>query len=367
MSLIKVKSRGTDNVTGRKNLIINGAMRVAQRGTQFTSVSSSGYFSTDRMKYYESSDVVATIEQVSDAPTGSGFEFSHKVTATTADTSLGATDLVCPLWYIVEKRDVDARLAYGTSSAKSITMSFWIKSNVTGTYTISAYRSATPARVQAQTYTISAANTWEFKTLTFLGDTAEAIDVDLNFYFNALVGGNYDNTSTTSGWATYDTGNWAGGHTATCFDTANDTWQITGLQLEVGSEASDFEHLLFAEDLSLCQRYFYQENTNPDDIGGKYGVATGTNSITVPHALPVVMRTKPSVGLTTASGRVGDTVAFGQTITSGATIALNAYSGAGSCTYVLGGFSGLTNYRTYLTEPRSSDNANGIVKFDAEI
>ena len=160
------------------------------------------------------------------------------------------------MWYIVEKQDVDARLAYGTSSAKPITMSFWIKSNVTGTYTISAYRSATPARVQAQTYTISSANTWEFKTLTFLGDTAEAIDVDLHFYFNGLVGGNYDNTSTTSGWATYSTGNWAGGHTATWGDTTNDTWQITGLQLEVGSEASDFEHRSFGEDLTLCQRYY---------------------------------------------------------------------------------------------------------------
>ena len=242
-------------IGGRRNIIINGAMQVAQRSTQVTSASGTGYFSIDRMKYYESSDVVATIEQVSDAPSGSGFEFSHKVTATTADSSLGGTDLVCPLWYIVEKRDVDARLAYGTSSAKPITMSFWIKSNVTGTYTISAYRSATPARVQAQTYTISAANTWEFKTLTFLGDTAEAIDTDLNFYFNGLVGGNYDNTSTTSGWATYDTGNWAGGHTATWGDTTNDTWQITGLQLEVGSQATPFEHRSFAEELTLCHRY----------------------------------------------------------------------------------------------------------------
>ena len=263
MALIKVKSRGTDNVTGAgKNLIINGAMNIAQRGTSTTSVAASGYFATDRMKYYDSADVVATVEQVSDAPSGSGFSFSHKVTATTADTSLGASELSCPLWYIVEKQDVDARLAYGTSSAKPITMSFWIKSNVTGTYTISAYRSAGPARVQAQTYTISSANTWEFKTLTFLGDTTEAIDVDLHFYFNGLVGGNYDNTSTTSGWATYSTGNWAGGHTATWGDTTNDTWQITGLQLEVGDTVTDFEHESVAVTLEKCQRYFYKETYN---------------------------------------------------------------------------------------------------------
>ena len=106
-----------------------------------------------------------TPASITDLP---GFANALQVTCTTADTSIGSADLICPLWYIVEKRDVDARLAYGTSSAKPITMSFWIKSNVTGTYTISAYRSATPARVQAQTYTISSANTWEFKTLTFL-------------------------------------------------------------------------------------------------------------------------------------------------------------------------------------------------------
>ena len=256
MTLIKVKSRGTDNVTGRKNIIINGAMRVAQRATSTTSVTGNSYPSTDRMKFYESSDLVATVAQVSDAPSGSGFTFSHKITATTADTSLAATDLVCPLQYIIEKQDIDGRLAYGTSSAKTMAMSFWIKSNVTGTYTVSAYRSSAPARVQAQTYTISAANTWEYKVLIFHGDTAEAIDDNMHLYFNGLVGSNYTTTSTTSGWATYNTANWAGGHTATWGDTANDTWQITGLQLEVGANASDFEHRSFGEDLTLCQRYY---------------------------------------------------------------------------------------------------------------
>ena len=278
MALSKIQTAqmlDTPNL-GRRNLIINGAMRVAQRGTQTTSVASSGYFATDRMKYYDAAGIVATVEQVSDAPSGSGFQYSHKVTATTADTSIGATELGCPLWYIIEKQDVDARLAYGTSSAKPLTMSFWIKSNVTGTYTISAYRSATPARVQAQTYTISAANTWEFKTLTWVGDTTEAIDVDLHFYFNGFVGGDYSNTSTTSGWATYNTGNWAGGHTATWGDSTNDTWQITGLQLEVGDSASDFEHRSFAEELRLCMRY-YEKSYNYGVVPGSAGNSAAVN------------------------------------------------------------------------------------------
>ena len=304
MPLSKIQDIGNQVVPnlGRKNLIINGAMRIAQRTTQATSVASSGYFATDRMKYYDGSDIVATVEQVSDAPSGSGFQYSHKVTATTADTSIGATELQCPLWYIIEKQDVDARLAYGTSSAKPLTMSFWIKSNVTGTYTISAYRSTSPARVQAQTYTISAANTWEYKTLTFLGDTAEAIDADLNFYFNGFVGGDYDNTSTTSGWATYSTGNWAGGHTATWGDTTNDTWQITGLQLEVGDSASDFEHRSFAEELQLCQRYF--QKTQPNFYHSLAPMLDGVSNLRGFVKFPVTMRATPTLTLDVGSGTI---------------------------------------------------------------
>jgi hypothetical protein len=296
MALIKVKTRGTDSVVGTgKNIIINGAMRVAQRGTSAASISSNGYFSTDRMKFYESSSGVFTVEQASDAPSGSGFEYSHKVTATTPDTSTAPTDLIVPLHYIVEKKDVHTRLAYGTSSAKPITMSFWIKSNVTGTYTISAYRAAAPARVQAQTYTISSANTWEFKTLTFLGDTTEAIDVNLDFYFNGLVGGGYSAASTTSGWATYTTTNWAGGHTATLFDTANDTWQITGLQLEVGDTATDFEHRSFGEDLALCQRYFYMFESKAFDMHLDYDADSATSEyLQGGISFPVEMRSTPS-------------------------------------------------------------------------
>jgi len=303
MALIKVKTRGTDSVVGTgKNIIINGAMRVAQRGTSTTSVSSNGYFSTDRMKFYESSSGVFTVEQASDAPSGSGFEYSHKVTATTPDTSTAPTDLIVPLHYIVEKKDVHTRLAYGTSSAKPITMSFWIKSNVTGIYTISAYRAAAPARVQAQTYTISSANTWEFKTLTFLGDTTEAIDVNLDFYFNGLVGGGYTAASTTSGWATYTTTNWAGGHTATLFDTANDTWQITGLQLEVGDTATDFEHRSFGEELQLCQRYYFHTYEPGAALGstGQDGCVSQSLDDTQSYAraqcfYPVTMRAKPTL------------------------------------------------------------------------
>ena len=351
MSLIKVKSRGTDNVSGRKNLIINGAMRVAQRGTQATSISSNGYFSTDRMKFYESGSGVFTVEQVSDAPSGSGFQYSHKVTATTADTSIGSADLICPLWYIVEKRDVDARLAYGTSSAKPITMSFWIKSNVTGTYTISAYRSATPARVQAQTYTISSANTWEFKTLTFLGDTAEAIDVDLHFYFNGLVGGSYDNTGTTSGWATYDTGNWAGGHTATCFDTANDTWQMTGLQLEVGDEASDFEHRSFGEELQLCRRYFENSNqAGTPRIAYLNHVVYTTSASYCTYFYDVEKRVAPSISHGSAVWRIYQ---------NGVLIA-NANGQGGSDGI------GTRNFALTLSGPTFSNNSGGMADYRAD-
>jgi len=143
-----------------------------------------------------------------------------------------------------------------------------------------------------------------------------------------------------------------------------DRWlQITGVQLEVGSEVTPFEHEPYAVTLAKCQRYFYKEATVSTDTGGKLGVASGSSTIVIDHSLPVQMRAKPSVSLTTQNLRCGDTVAQGFTTTSG-TVSLNTYAGSASVTYILGGFSGMTSYRTYLTEPDGT--STGTVQFEAE-
>ena len=143
------------------------------------------------------------------------------------------------------------------------------------------------------------------------------------------------------------------------------TWQLTGVQFEVGANnATPFEHDQHSVTLAQCQGYYFQETTTSTDSSGRLGVASGGSTVVFDHTLPVQMRTKPSVSLTSTNLRIGDTVAAGFTTTSG-TIAISTYSGFASATYTLGGFSGLTSYRTYLHEPDSSNP--GIVNFDAEL
>ena len=365
MSLIKVKSRGTDNVSGRRNLAINGDMRVSQRGTSESSVTSSKYAGApDRFKVEMSSAGTFTVSQSTTAP--SGFSNSYKFDCTTADASLGGGDYI-HLSHYLEGQDLQ-HLKKGTSSAEKITLSFHVRSNKTGTYVVEFY-DGDNSRSNSQSYTINSADTWEKKTITIDGDTSGALGNDngasLGIFFFLAAGSNFSSGTLNTSWGSRTLANIAVGQVNLADNTANE-WYVTGIQLEVGDSASDFEHRSFGEELALCQRYFYQEARNADNIGGKYGIAT-SNTVIIVHPLPVKMRAKPSVSLTTAALRVGDTVAFGTTITSGGGISLSSYSGSQSCTYSLTGFSGLTNYRTYLSEPRNSDGATGIPKFDAEL
>ena len=137
----------------------------------------------------------------------------------------------------------------------------------------------------------------------------------------------------------------------------------TGFQLEEGSQATPFEHEPKSVTLRKCQRYFYLETPTSTDSSGRLGVCSHSTTVVFDHTLPVQMRTKPSLSLTSASLRIGDTVSQGFTTSSG-TVAQNTYSGTQSITYILGGFSGLTTYRTYLHEPDAA--SPGMVKFSAE-
>ena len=240
---------------GRRRLTINGDMRIAQRGTSATGVTSNGYYATDRMNFYKTNTGTYTISQSTDAP--SGFTYSHKVVSTTGDSSLGSTDLVSPLVYSIEGHDLQ-HLGYGTTDGKYITLSFWVKTNVTGTYSVSFYKTHSSPRVCAPLYTIKAANTWQYVSLTVPSDSvgiANGTGGGLYLYFNTTVGSTYNSQPTTA-WAAYNSSNWAGGHTAYCFASNNDSWQITGVQLEVGKVATPFEHRSYGEELALCQRYF---------------------------------------------------------------------------------------------------------------
>ena len=290
---------------GRRNLVINGAMQIWQRGTSIDTISNNDYL-CDRWKIqHGGTDGNVDIDRTTDVPDGKGFAFSQKVSMDASESSLDAGDSI----RVVQRMEGQnlQSLKKGTSSAESITISFYVKSSVAATYTVNI-RDEDNDRDNAKTYTINSANTWEFKSITFAGDTTGALgndngrSFDLNFWIDA-------GTNFTSG--TFYNGTWAAGdntrkvHSTTGWlQSSTPTWFITGVQMETGTTATDFEHLSFAEELALCQRYFCQSYN--------YGVYAGANSSTTPlrklangynydsiaqFQFPVEMRAGPTIKL----------------------------------------------------------------------
>ena len=258
MALTTVRPQGMGFDTGRRNLIINGAMQVNQRGDQSTSAGSNTYF-VDRFNVYIQATAAANVTQSTDVPSGQGFSYSAKIDVTTADTSVGASDLGL-FRQVFEGQNVQ-QLAYGTSSAKKLTLSFWVKSSKTGTHIVEFYNSASTARQQSQSYTISAADTWEYKTITIDGDTATAIDnnTGAEFYVQWVLyaGSNYTSGTLNTSWNNVTDANRYVGQ-VNFFDSTSNNMFITGVQLEVGENASDFEHRPASEEFLRCCRYFYR-------------------------------------------------------------------------------------------------------------
>jgi hypothetical protein len=285
---------GSQTALSNRNLIINGAMQVAQRGTSETSVSTSQYANAcDRFKV-NGNNGTWTISQDTDAP--AGFSNSFKMLLTATET-IGSTSY----WAVEQKIEGQnlQGLAYGTSSAKTATLSFYVKSNITGTYTVNLYQDD-GGKNFPKTYTIDSANTWERKTISFEGDTATALDNDnassLRTTFFVVAGSGH-NSGTPGSRAAYSDATFAAGHTAQ-IDAVNDYWQITGVQLEIGEQATPFEHRSFADELQRCQRY-YAERKNTTGGSMYYGntlQAYNTSSVYgVIADYPVTMRATPTV------------------------------------------------------------------------
>jgi len=352
----------TEGSLSGRNMLINGAHQVSQRhGTGSVTVAPSDHYVVDRFKIQDYSDATFSSQQVGDAPTG--FMHSSKLTVTGTDTSLGTTQYQRFIQPIEGSNVSHLKWGYG-AQAKTVTLSFHVKSSLTGTFYVFAFNGAAN-RSFVSAYTIDTANTWEKKTITITGDQSGAwlSNTGAGMYLGWSLGtGTNFQTSTLDAWQ--GAFEMAGSNQVNLAGTNGATWQITGCQLEVGSQSTPFEHEPVGVTLSKCQRYFYKEATVSTDTGGKLGVASGSSTIVIDHSLPVQMRAKPSVSLTTQNLRCGDTVAQGFTTTSG-TVSLNTYSGSASVTYILGGFSGLTSYRIYLHEPDGA--STGTVQFDAEL
>ena len=263
-------------IGGRRNILYNGAMQVAQRGTSFTSIGgTAGVYSLDRMRYgFTMNSGRFTITQSTDTP--NGFANSLKIDVTTAESSLNAAS-GCAIGQFIEGQDVQ-QFKKGTSDAEQYTLSFHVKSNVTGTYIVELFDFDNTRQV-SKSYTIDSANTWEKKTLTFPADTSGAFgnDNDKSLAVQWFFASGTDRTSGTlnTSWASSTDANRIVGQTNLFSSTDNELY-ITGMQLEVGSTATPFEHRTFGEELLLCQRYF-QKSYNHATAVGNSGTTDGYN------------------------------------------------------------------------------------------
>jgi hypothetical protein len=272
-----VQGHGWDDNVGYpafRNLIINGGMSVAQRGTSTAGITGGGYYTADRYNTNPSGLGTWTQSIENDAPTGSGHRKSLKMLCTTADASPAASDL---LWIqqIIEGYNVQ-HLKKGTASAKQATLSFWVKSNKTGTYIVN-FLDSDNTRIVSGSYNIVSAGTWQQVVITFPADTTGVFDNDENgscrIVWGLAAGTDYTSGTLNTTWAATVTANRLVGQTNLAAATSN-YWQITGVQLEVGSVATPFEFEPFETTLRKCQRYYEKSYA--------YSTAPGTNQSSFP-------------------------------------------------------------------------------------
>jgi len=324
----------TDNMRG-KNLIINGAMQIYQRGQSHPSSNGYDYYTVDRFAYNHSgADQLAfTMSQASDAP--DGFTKSLKMETTTAETTVDSTEYYM-VRYKVEAQDLQ-HLKHGTSEAKQLTLSFWAKSSIAATYALYLYK-PNIGRIIGSTYTINSVNTWEYKTITFAGDTGGGINdgniegLHLSFVLGA--GSDMITTDNTS-WSAYSTGNLAYGHAANSLVTnVGATWQITGVQLELGSVATEFDYRSYGEEFQLCQRYYstvaFPSYSTFATGQFTYNPATSMGTTLLAQTPGGQMRVTPTMTFTQSVGDfyAKDTSGGTKTLTG---LVLRAYSGGGVC------------------------------------
>ena len=290
-------------ISGARNRIINGDMRLDQRnaGTSVTVADATATFGVDRFRFTESTSASScTVQQVSDAPTG--FTNSLKITVGTGGSA--SAGQVAQLCHPIEGYNW-ADLLYGSSSAKFFTIQFWVKSSLTGTYCFSIFNSAGNRSYVAE-YTIIAANTWEYKTITVAGDTTgtwlttNGAGAFINWDFGG--GSNFNVTANTWGTTSYASRttnqvNW--------ISNSGATFYLTGVQLESGTVATPFERRSYGQELALAQRY-YCKSFNIETAPAN-GITTGDGEHQIqlvasgdPHIVvywPVIMRSSPIVTL----------------------------------------------------------------------
>jgi hypothetical protein len=304
ISKIQTNSVTTDVLGPGKNLIINGNFAIDQRNGGSSITPTNGQFSADRWKCSLSQASKFSAQQVTDAPVG--FQNSVKLTSLSAYTPVSSD------YFLIQQQlegYTGAHLLYGTANAKTATLSFYVKSSLTGTFGGAIRNSNGYNRTYPFEYTINSANTWERKTITFAGDTSGTYlttnGAGITTTFS--VGAGADFKSTANAWAANN--DIAGSNATDVVATNSATWQITGVKLEVGDTATDFEHRSYADELARCQRYY--EKTYADSVyfmNGSSGaqIQRQTNHFMVQkRASPTVTQTKTAGSSGSVVGNVG--------------------------------------------------------------
>jgi len=348
---------------GRKNLIINGAMMVNQRGTVVNA--GNEYAGPDRMRFNKN-DGAFTISQSTDVPTGQGFGYSWKADVTTVAGTSG--NYYTFLQHRFEGQNFQS-LKKGTSFAESFTLQFWIKSAVTGTYVVEIYDNDNNRSI-SQSYTVNSSNTWEHKILTFPGDATGELDNDNNDSLEIncwlFAGSGYSSGTLNTSWNTQNNANRAVGQVNAANNTSNDIY-FTGFQLEVGKNATDFEHRSYGEELALCQRYYWEvgsynnNNWAPITLVIAYNGTRAFGSIPT----PVTMRAHPAVTFSTlnvySSGSAIDVTnifRYSQTNRD------QEYNGLSFEVNTASGMSAGTVYRLHV---RNVSGTSGYIRLNAEL
>ena len=296
----------TEYQLGNRNILYNGAMQINQYATQVTGLSNyNSYPTCDRWRSIISNGGTYTVEQTDEGPADTGFNHALRFTCTTADNA-GQNNLANADGYVaIEQRlegfDVQG-IQKGTTSAKPLAISFWCKSNLTGTYNVEVLDNDNSRRIGSQ-FTVSSADTWERKTFTFAGDTTGALGNDngnsLRFTIFLAAGNNFRTGTNSGSWAATTKNQRAENNVSLSKATSN-YFALTGVQMEVGDQPTPFEWIKFSEDLRQCQRYYQKIGTGNF---GDYSLGTGYvynngNNLALGVYLSCPLRASPTVAVT---------------------------------------------------------------------
>ena len=341
-----------------RNVIINGAMNVSQRGTQ-TNPSSNAYNLDRYAVQWAGISPQLTISQDTSVPSGEGFSKSMKIL--TSNTQTPSAGQGAFMYQKVEGSNV-YNCHFGTANAKTMTLSFWVKSSKTGTYSVAFINNGFD-RTLLKEYSISSADTWEKKTITFTGDTSGTWVTDntigLAVYFNLSNGDGSSTSSTINSW---QAGNYYLGsqNQVNLWDASGATWYITGIQVEIGQNATEFESEPFERTLAKCQRYYFvlaEGDDEPILDGGMYNSTIFLGGVT----FPVTMRTSPTLDEVEGTNYFNIIMNGGNDLADG--IGINRDGNTHCAIEVSGNASGTAGHSAQVR----TGNASAKVRFKAEL